>query len=90
MYPCHYTGGNQEWRYENGLLKHHHLCITLSSEDRVTAVLTGCDAADEAQLWRRHGLMIRHAKLDACLDSSRPALYVDQCEVDKPSQQFTV
>lgn len=89
MYPCHYTGGNQEWRFENGQIKHHRLCISLSADDRVTAVLAGCDPADEAQLWRRQGLMIRHAKLDACLDSNRPALFLDQCDEDKPSQQFT-
>ncbi|KAI5643358.1 ricin-type beta-trefoil lectin domain-containing protein [Phthorimaea operculella] len=87
MYPCHNTGGNQEWRYEGGLIKHHSLCISLS-EDRVTAVLAPCDSSDDAQLWRRKGLLFRHAKLNACLDSSRPALYVDECDDTKPSQQF--
>ncbi|XP_026315313.1 polypeptide N-acetylgalactosaminyltransferase 2 isoform X2 [Hyposmocoma kahamanoa] len=51
MYPCHNTGGNQEWRYENGLLRHHSICISLS-EDRVTAVLAACDPTDDAQLWK--------------------------------------
>ncbi|KAJ8721695.1 hypothetical protein PYW07_002470 [Mythimna separata] len=89
MYPCHYTGGNQEWRFDNGLIRHHRLCLSLSTEDRVTAVLAACDPADEAQLWRRQGPLIRHAKLDACLDTERPALYLEQCNEEKPSQQFT-
>lgn len=88
MYPCHYTGGNQEWRFENGLIRHHRLCVSLSSEDRVTAVLAACDPTDESQVWRRQGPLIRHAKLDACLDTERPALYIEQCDEDKPSQQF--
>lgn len=89
MYPCHNTGGNQEWRFENGLIRHHSLCIALSPDDRVTAVLAGCDPADDAQLWRRKGRLIRHAKLEACLDSDRPALYLEQCDEEKISQQFT-
>ncbi|CAH2076007.1 unnamed protein product, partial [Iphiclides podalirius] len=89
MYPCHNTGGNQEWRYENGLIRHSGLCVSLSADDRVTAVLAACDATDDAQMWRRHGLMIRHAKLNACLDSDRPALYLEQCDESKLSQQFT-
>lgn len=89
MYPCHNTGGNQEWRFENGLIRHHSLCVSLSPEDRVTAILAACDATDDAQMWRRHGLMIRHAKLNACLDSDRPALYLEQCDDTKLSQQFS-
>ncbi|CAH1646826.1 unnamed protein product [Spodoptera littoralis] len=89
LYPCHYTGGNQEWRFENGLIRHHRLCVSLSSEDRVTAVLAACDPTDDAQIWRRQGPLIRHAKLDACLDTARPALYIEQCDEDKPSQQFS-
>ncbi|KAJ0175391.1 hypothetical protein K1T71_008550 [Dendrolimus kikuchii] len=90
MYPCHNTGGNQEWRFDNGLIRHHSLCVSLSPDDRVTAVLAACDASDDAQLWVRRGHLIRHVKLDACLDSDRPALYLDQCDEDKPSQQFTI
>ncbi|KAI8422547.1 hypothetical protein MSG28_006349 [Choristoneura fumiferana] len=89
MYPCHNTGGNQEWRFENGLLRHHGLCVSLSREDRVTAVLAVCDPSDYAQLWRRRGQLITHAKLDACLDADRPALYLEKCDEDKSSQQFT-
>ncbi|XP_013142417.1 PREDICTED: polypeptide N-acetylgalactosaminyltransferase 2-like [Papilio polytes] len=89
MYPCHNSGGNQEWRFDNGLIRHHSLCISLSAEDRVTAVLAACDATDDAQMWRRQGEIIRHAKLDACLDASRPALYIDQCDQYKVSQQFS-
>lgn len=88
MYPCHNTGGNQEWRYENGLLRYHSICIALS-EHRVTAVLAECNPSDDAQLWIWKGLTIRHAKLDLCLDSGRPELYLEQCDEDKPSQQFT-
>ncbi|XP_053612243.1 polypeptide N-acetylgalactosaminyltransferase 2-like [Plodia interpunctella] len=89
MYPCHNTGGNQEWRFDNGLIRHHSLCMSLSAEDRVTAVLAACDIHDDAQNWRREGLLIRHAKLDACLDSDRPALYLQHCDEEKSSQQFT-
>lgn len=89
MYPCHNTGGNQEWHFDNGLLRHHSLCVSLSAEDRVTAVLAACDTSDDAQRWQRRDLLIRHAKLDACLDSDRPALYLEQCDEEKPSQQFT-
>ncbi|CAH2236681.1 jg20900 [Pararge aegeria aegeria] len=89
MYPCHNTGGNQEWRFDNGLIRHHSLCVSLSPDDRVTAVLVACDSLDEAQLWKRRGLLIRHAKLDACLDTDRPALYLERCDSEKLSQQFT-
>lgn len=88
MYPCHNTGGNQEWRFENSLIRHNSLCVSLSADDRVTAVLAACDSSDDAQIWRRKGLMIRHAKLNACLDSDRAALYLEQCDEGKPSQQF--
>lgn len=88
MYPCHNTGGNQEWRFENNMVRHHSLCVSLSADDRVTTVLAACDSTDDAQLWRRKGLMIRHAKLNACLDSDRAALYLEQCDEGKPSQQF--
>ncbi|XP_041988565.1 polypeptide N-acetylgalactosaminyltransferase 2-like [Aricia agestis] len=89
MYPCHNTGGNQEWTFDNGLLRHHSLCVSLS-EDRVTAVLAACDPTDDAQQWKRDGQLLRHAKLDFCLDSDRPALYLDQCDEDKSSQLFTL
>lgn len=88
MYPCHHTGGNQEWGYSNGLLQHHSVCIALS-EDRVTAVLANCNPSDDAQLWKWKGITIRHAKLNACLDSERPELSLEPCDEDKPSQQFT-
>lgn len=90
MYPCHYTGGNQEWRFENGQIKHHRLCVALSPKDHVTAILAGCDPADESQLWTRQGLLIRHSKFSVCLNSNQPAIYIDQCDEDNPSQQFTV
>ncbi|XP_028037325.1 polypeptide N-acetylgalactosaminyltransferase 2 [Bombyx mandarina] len=89
MYPCHYTGGNQGWLFENGLIRHHSLCVSLSNEDRVTAVLAPCDPSDDAQLWTRKGQLIRHEKLDACLDTERTDLHLEQCDEDKPSQQFT-
>lgn len=89
MYPCHNTGGNQEWRMENGLIRHHSLCISLSNEDRVTVALSACDSADETQLWRRDGLWLRHVKLDMCLDTARPALYLEQCDEERLSQRFT-
>lgn len=87
MYPCHNTGGNQEWEFEGGLLRHHGLCVSLSGAGG--AVLAACDPSDPAQRWRRRGLLLRHAQLDACLDSSRSALYLDRCDENKPSQQFS-
>ncbi|XP_072939154.1 polypeptide N-acetylgalactosaminyltransferase 2 [Epargyreus clarus] len=87
MYPCHNTGGNQDWRFENGLIRHHNLCVSLSP-DRVTAILAVCDANDDAQQWVTRGLSFKHARLDACLDSGRPALYIQQCDEYRPSQQF--
>ncbi|XP_023942122.1 polypeptide N-acetylgalactosaminyltransferase 2 [Bicyclus anynana] len=89
MYPCHNTGGNQEWRFDNGLIRHHSLCISLSPAERITAVLVACDPSDDTQLWRRRGLQLRHVKLNACLDTDRPALYLEQCDDEKLSQQFT-
>ncbi|CAK1549245.1 unnamed protein product [Leptosia nina] len=87
LYPCHNTGGNQEWLLDNGLLRHHTLCMSLSS-DRVTTVLSPCDQSDEFQLWKVKGSLIKHLKTDTCLDSDRPALYLAKCDISKPSQLF--
>ncbi|GBP31660.1 Polypeptide N-acetylgalactosaminyltransferase 2 [Eumeta japonica] len=88
MYPCHNTGGNQEWIFEDGLLRHHNLCLSLA-EDRVTAVLAACDPSDEAQQWRRLGQAFRHARLDACLDSARPALSLEPCDPLRITQHYS-
>lgn len=89
MYPCHNTGGNQEWSYESGLIRHHNLCLSASLEDQVTVLLVVCDPADDSQLWKRRGLTFTHSKLGDCLDSSKSNLLVDICDPNKSSQLFT-
>lgn len=90
MFPCHNTGGNQQWTFEDGLLRHHNMCLALSADDQMSIILAACDSPDDSMLWKRRGHQIRHAKVDACLDSSRPELSIEFCDPNKPSQQFTI
>ncbi|VVC91583.1 unnamed protein product, partial [Leptidea sinapis] len=88
LYPCHNTGGNQEWLFDSGLIRHHTLCISISSNDRVTLILSPCDPSDEAQQWEMKNFVIKHAHLHACINSDKPTLYLDKCDRNKLSQVF--
>ncbi|XP_032515092.2 polypeptide N-acetylgalactosaminyltransferase 2 [Danaus plexippus] len=88
MYPCHNTGGNQEWSFDNGLIRHQSLCLGLSQEDSVTVVLAVCDPSDHNQLWTRRRSFIKHNTLGLCIDSEQPILHLQQCDNERLSQQF--
>ncbi|KAG8310122.1 Polypeptide N-acetylgalactosaminyltransferase 2 [Homalodisca vitripennis] len=94
LYPCHHTGGNQEWTLtEAGLLKHGEMCLTLTSTDPgSTVVMKSCNNGIE-QMWvqvSKNGLL-KHARLTLCLDSvnSRTlGLTVEKCNSKSSTQQW--
>lgn len=49
LYPCHNTGGNQEWTLtEGGLIKHGEMCLSLSSTSPGAAVvMRACNSGME-------------------------------------------
>ncbi|XP_073990157.1 polypeptide N-acetylgalactosaminyltransferase 2 isoform X1 [Rhodnius prolixus] len=99
LYPCHRTGGNQEWGLnDQGLLKHHDLCLTLSSDAPGAVVLMRpCDNSIQQQWVRisednRKSGLLKHVRLSLCLDSRTGqdiGLIAEQCNSSSPSQQWT-
>ncbi|KAL1139494.1 hypothetical protein AAG570_006478, partial [Ranatra chinensis] len=94
LYPCHNTGGNQEWTLtESGFVKHHELCLTLTSESPGAPVLMNpCQNAIE-QKWvqKSKGGLIKHARLMLCLDSrnvQQMGVTAERCDSRSPSQQW--
>ncbi|XP_014251277.1 polypeptide N-acetylgalactosaminyltransferase 2 [Cimex lectularius] len=97
LYPCHHTGGNQEWGLtDSGVLKHHDLCITLTSDTPgEVVVMRPCDNSIQ-QHWvkvrdDKRGSLLKHATLSLCLDSrsvQEKGLTAEQCDSNSLSQQW--
>ncbi|XP_030383517.1 polypeptide N-acetylgalactosaminyltransferase 2 [Scaptodrosophila lebanonensis] len=71
LFPCHNTGGNQEWAYsKRGEIKHDDLCLTLVQFSRGSqVVLKNCDDTENQRWTMREGGLVRHQKINVCLDS---------------------
>ncbi|EDW63960.1 polypeptide N-acetylgalactosaminyltransferase 2 [Drosophila novamexicana] len=71
LFPCHNTGGNQEWAYsKRGEIKHDDLCLTLVQFARGSqVVLKSCDDTENQRWIMRDGGLVKHNKINVCLDS---------------------
>lgn len=94
IYPCHNSGGNQEWAItESGYVKHHELCLTLTDQmPGAVVVMKPCQNVIE-QKWAQvsKGGLIKHARLTLCLDSrlaQRSGLTAEKCDSKSPSQNW--
>ncbi|XP_039285530.1 polypeptide N-acetylgalactosaminyltransferase 2 [Nilaparvata lugens] len=94
IYPCHNSGGNQEWTItESGYVKHHELCLTLTDQmPGAVVVMKPCQNVIE-QKWAQvsKGGLIKHARLTLCLDSrlaQRSGLTAEKCDSKSPSQNW--
>ncbi|BES94740.1 polypeptide N-acetylgalactosaminyltransferase [Nesidiocoris tenuis] len=100
LYRCHHTGGNQEWGLtDTNTIKHHDLCLTLTSDTPGTPVIMRpCDNSIHQQ-WVKveddmsDGTLLKHASLSLCLDSRTAAdtgLTAEQCDSHLPSQHWSL
>ncbi|XP_054265326.1 polypeptide N-acetylgalactosaminyltransferase 2 [Macrosteles quadrilineatus] len=92
VYPCHGTGGNQEWTLTaGGLLRHSEMCLTLTDTNPgSTVVMKPCNNGIEQTWVSKNGLM-KHARLTLCLDSANSrtvGLTVERCNSSSATQQW--
>jgi hypothetical protein len=51
-YECHGGRGNQEWYYENSLIRHHNgVCLEIDQKDK-KLFMNHCDIKNNNQIWR--------------------------------------
>nr|XP_024218259.1 polypeptide N-acetylgalactosaminyltransferase 2 [Halyomorpha halys] len=98
LYPCHDTGGNQDWSLISSAIKHHEFCLTLSSDvPGQPLLMTVCENSPH-QEWRRvdddsdNGSMLKHARLSLCVDSRHSAmgLTAEKCDSSVQTQRWTL
>ncbi|GLH05581.1 Putative polypeptide N-acetylgalactosaminyltransferase 11, partial [Gryllus bimaculatus] len=94
LYACHHTGGNQEWTLnEDGLLKHHDVCLTLADYRKGAPLLMKMCENLDTQKWHQveAGGLIKHSRLSLCIDSKDHktfGLRVDRCDSRSPTQKW--
>ncbi|KAK0165728.1 hypothetical protein PV328_004227 [Microctonus aethiopoides] len=93
LYPCHDTGGNQEWSLtKDGLIKHHDLCLTLPMYAKGTTLLMQMCDGSENQKWRHlEGGLIRHSRIPVCMDSrfhAQRGITAEKCDSNTQSQRW--
>ncbi|KYN43739.1 Polypeptide N-acetylgalactosaminyltransferase 2 [Trachymyrmex septentrionalis] len=93
LYPCHDTGGNQEWGLtKDGLIKHHDLCLTLPVYAKGTTLLMQICDGSENQKWRHmEGGLIRHTRIPVCVDSryhAQRGITVEKCDSNAETQRW--
>lgn len=71
IYQCHDTGGNQDWAItKKKQIKHHDLCLSLVKFAKGAAVTMQLCDENENQKWElRDGGLLRHTKMNVCLDT---------------------
>lgn len=71
VYQCHDTGGNQEWAItKKKQIKHHDLCLSLVKFAKGAAVtMQLCDESENQKWEMRDGGLLKHAKMNVCLDT---------------------
>lgn len=94
LYQCHHAGGNQEWSLTNvGSVKHHDLCLALTTPLRGSQVVMRiCDGSD-SQRWQMivPGGLLRHAKYPLCLDtraSDLRGVTAERCNTQLQTQRW--
>ncbi|XP_011637166.1 polypeptide N-acetylgalactosaminyltransferase 2 isoform X1 [Pogonomyrmex barbatus] len=93
LYPCHDTGGNQEWGLtKDGLIKHHDLCLTLPVYAKGTTLLMQICDGSENQKWRHlEGGLIRHTRIPVCVDSryhAQRGITAEKCDSSAETQRW--
>ncbi|XP_003699412.1 polypeptide N-acetylgalactosaminyltransferase 2 isoform X1 [Megachile rotundata] len=93
LYPCHDTGGNQEWGLtKDGLIKHHDLCLTLPVYAKGTTLLMQICDGSENQKWRHlEGGLIRHSRIPVCVDSryhAQRGITAEKCDSNAETQRW--
>ncbi|KAL6435097.1 hypothetical protein ACFW04_005297 [Cataglyphis niger] len=93
LYPCHNTGGNQEWGLtKDGLIKHHDLCLTLPVYAKGTTLLMQICDGSENQKWRHlEGGLIRHTRIPVCIDSryhAQRGITAEKCDSNAETQRW--
>lgn len=96
MFPCHNTGGNQEFSMtKNGEIRHLDLCLSLTSENPGEVIkLFQCTPDNTMQQWERleGDSMLRSKYFGVCIDSietQRKGLVAHTCDFNSPSQKWT-
>ncbi|KAH8338710.1 hypothetical protein KR074_010974 [Drosophila pseudoananassae] len=94
IFPCHNTGGNQEWAFsKRGEIKHDDLCLTLVQFARGSqVVLKACDESENQRWIMREGGLVRHHKINVCLDSrdhSQQGVSAQHCNSALSSQRWS-
>lgn len=93
VYQCHDTGGNQEWTItKKGQIKHHDLCLTLLSFAKGSVVIMRICDDTENQKWElRDGGLLKHSKLNVCLDTrfvQENGITAERCNSGLDSQHW--
>ncbi|KAJ9590687.1 hypothetical protein L9F63_016203, partial [Diploptera punctata] len=96
IFLCHNSGGNQEWWFTNdNRIKHHDVCLSLS-EPQIGAslVMRFCDNSEnqELSLVSMDGGLIKHSRLNLCIDSKdykTQGLTVERCDSSSVSQRWS-
>ncbi|XP_052272602.1 polypeptide N-acetylgalactosaminyltransferase 2-like isoform X1 [Dreissena polymorpha] len=96
VFPCHHTGGNQEFSMTaTGTIRHLDLCLTLGSQDPGAVLkLFQCTPDNTLQLWEKmeSGTMLRSKYHSMCVDSAEvqgKGLVANPCDHQSPSQKWT-
>ncbi|XP_065342596.1 polypeptide N-acetylgalactosaminyltransferase 2 [Cloeon dipterum] len=94
LFTCHDSGGNQEWAFtQNGLIKHHDLCVTLVQAEPGSSLRLRPCTNSSLQKWHKPSDrgMLRHASYNLCIDSRSvrsQGLTVKSCDHDAQSQRW--
>ncbi|KAF6210903.1 hypothetical protein GE061_014015 [Apolygus lucorum] len=99
LYQCHHTGGNQEWGLtDTHAIKHHDLCLTVTSEvPGVPVVMRPCDFSLQQQ-WSKVSddttdvVLLKHSTLSLCLSSKFVpdlGLTAEQCDSSQQNQHWS-
>lgn len=94
LYPCHNTGGNQDWVLtDGGLIKHQELCLTLVDTNPSNPVVMKPCENDTEQKWVQisKGGLIKHSRLTLCLDSKNTqtmGITAEKCNSHSGTQQW--
>lgn len=87
LFPCHGTGGNQEWQFTiHGELKNRNSCITF---DKATSgvLVEECNGSS-MQKWTYNNGLLRNPERNLCLQSNEKQIVAARCSPSKKGQTF--